>query len=70
MDPPFTFNSADEAGEMVELYWQALARDVPFTDYATSAVTQAAVADLNRRRPSMDRRRVAKSLRQRCSAAM
>ena len=33
---------------MVELYWQALARDVPFTDYSTSPVTQAAMADLNR----------------------
>ena len=35
------------AGEMVELYWQALARDVPFAAYATSPTTQAAIADLN-----------------------
>jgi len=33
---------------MVELYWQALARDVPFANYSTSPVTQAAVRDLNR----------------------
>ena len=47
MDAPFSFTSADQAGEMVELYWQALARDVPFSDYATSPVAQAAVHDLN-----------------------
>jgi hypothetical protein len=38
--------SAWAAGEMVELYWMALARDVAFTDYASNAVTQAAVAEL------------------------
>jgi hypothetical protein len=46
--PPPAFNSADAVGEMVELYWQALARDVPFTDYDLSPVTQGAVQDLNR----------------------
>lgn len=45
---PPSFSSPDAAGEMVELYWQALARDVPFTAYATSPITLAAVADLNR----------------------
>jgi hypothetical protein len=45
---PPAFSSPDAAGEMVELYWQALARDVPFTAYSTSSVTQAAIADLNR----------------------
>jgi hypothetical protein len=48
MNAPFSFSSPDAAGEMVELYWQALARDVPFTAYATSTVTQAAISDLNR----------------------
>jgi len=48
MAAPPSFSSPDAAGEMVELYWQALARDVPFTAYATSSVTQAAIADLNR----------------------
>lgn len=47
-DPPPAFSSPDAAGEMVELYWQALARDVPFTAYGTSPVIQAALADLNR----------------------
>lgn len=47
-DPAPTFKSPDAAGEMVELYWQAQARDVSFTDYATSPITRAAVQDLNR----------------------
>jgi hypothetical protein len=48
IDPPPAFTSAAAAGEMVELYWQAIARDVPFTDYATSPLALAAVADINR----------------------
>jgi hypothetical protein len=39
--------SAWAAGEMVELYWMALARDVAFTDYTSNAVTQAAAAELS-----------------------
>jgi hypothetical protein len=39
--------SAWAAGEMVELYWMALARDVAFTDYASNPITQAASAELN-----------------------
>jgi hypothetical protein len=46
--PAPAFASAQAAAEMVELYWQALARDVPFANYNTSPVTQAAVQDLNR----------------------
>lgn len=45
--PPPAFASPDAAGEMVELYWQALLRDVAFTDYPTSAPAQAAIRDLN-----------------------
>lgn len=44
---PPTLSSPDAAGEMVELYWQAVTRDVPFTAYNTSLITQAAVQDLN-----------------------
>jgi hypothetical protein len=33
---------------MVEFYWQALARDVPFTQYDTSPITAAAVQHLNK----------------------
>ncbi len=45
---PPSFTSAAAAGEMVELYWQALARDIPFTDFATSSITAAAVQDVSR----------------------
>lgn len=40
--------SAEAAGEMVELYWQALARDVPFTQYDSDPITQAAAAELTK----------------------
>ena len=46
--PAPTFHSAEEAGEIIENYWMALARDVPFTDYGAEPITQAALADLNR----------------------
>ena len=45
---PPKFNSAEEAGEIVENYWMALLRDVPFDLYPTSALAQAAADDLNR----------------------
>lgn len=43
---PPGFSSAWLAGEMAELYWQALCRDVPFTEYNTNPLTQAAANDL------------------------
>lgn len=42
-----SFQSRETAGEMVELYWTALTRDVPFNEFATDATVAAAVADLN-----------------------
>jgi len=39
--------SAQRAGEAVENYWEALLRDVPFSQYETSPLAAAAVADLN-----------------------
>jgi hypothetical protein len=48
MPPAHTLDSADRAGEAVEVYWMALARDVPFTLYGEEPITQAAIADLNR----------------------
>lgn len=39
--------SAERAGEAVENYWQALLRDVSFTQYGTSSLAAAAIADLN-----------------------
>jgi hypothetical protein len=46
--PAFTVDSATRAGEMVELYWMALARDIPFTRYGQEPITSAAIDDLNR----------------------
>lgn len=46
--PPPRFDSAEEAGEIVEDYWMALTRDVPFSEYDSHPLTQAAVADINR----------------------
>ena len=45
--PAPAFASAEEAGEMVELYWMSLLRDVPFDAYHTSALAQQAADDLS-----------------------
>ncbi|MBL8769218.1 MAG: vanadium-dependent haloperoxidase [Planctomycetes bacterium] len=39
--------SAEAAGEMVEHYWQALLRDVHFSDYATDPIAADACAELS-----------------------
>jgi hypothetical protein len=46
--PAPAFSSAEEAGEMVEHYWQALLRDVNLNRYRTHPLAQEAIADLNR----------------------
>ncbi|MGB8168984.1 MAG: vanadium-dependent haloperoxidase [Chthoniobacteraceae bacterium] len=46
--PAPTLDSKEAAGEMVENYWMALARDVPFEEYGTNAITLAAAHDLTR----------------------
>ncbi|HEX3144476.1 MAG TPA: vanadium-dependent haloperoxidase [Pyrinomonadaceae bacterium] len=43
---PPAFSSVEEAGEMTEVYWQALTRDIPFNDYGTDALIAGAIADL------------------------
>ncbi|MEM7253409.1 MAG: vanadium-dependent haloperoxidase [Pseudomonadota bacterium] len=43
----WTFRSAELAGEACEVYWQALTRDVPFSEYASNPDIADAVADLN-----------------------
>ena len=40
--------SAETAGEMVELYWAALLRDVPFAQYDSDPLAQAAAADISK----------------------
>ena len=39
--------SAQRAGEAVENYWMAVLRDVPFSQYATNALAQAAIVEIN-----------------------
>src|SRR6516162_9714944 len=46
--PPPAFSSAQAAAEMVEDYWQALTRDVPFSQYGTDPTIAQAVTDLNK----------------------
>ncbi len=46
MRPAPAFASAEEAGEMVELYWMSLLRDVNFEDYPGHPIALAAAADL------------------------
>ena len=45
---PPAFSSAQAAAEIVEDYWQALTRDVPFSQYGTDPTIAQAVADLNK----------------------
>jgi hypothetical protein len=44
--PAPTFSSAEQAAELVENYWAALLRDVPFANYTTHPLAMQAVADL------------------------
>ena len=47
IDAAPSLTSAHGAAEMVEVYWQALTRDVPFADYSQSAAIADAIADMN-----------------------
>jgi hypothetical protein len=40
--------SAERAGEMVEDYWMALTRDIPFSQYGREPITAAAITGLNK----------------------
>src|SRR5262245_6739079 len=46
--PPPPFASEAYAGEVAELYWRALTRDIPYSQYGNEQLTQAAISDLNR----------------------
>ncbi|MFC7786539.1 vanadium-dependent haloperoxidase [Rossellomorea sp. GCM10028870] len=45
--PAPSFSSPEIAAEMVELYWQALTRDIPFNEYDTNPLTIAAANELS-----------------------
>jgi hypothetical protein len=46
MPPAPAFSSAEEIAEIAEEYWMALARDIPFTQYAADPLINAAASDL------------------------
>jgi len=46
--PAPRFSSAQQAAEMIELYWQALARDVPFDEYDAHPLIARAAKELGR----------------------
>jgi hypothetical protein len=48
LEPPPRFASAEQAAELVELYWQALARDVNFADYESHPLIARAAGDVSR----------------------
>jgi hypothetical protein len=45
--PPPRFATAEQGSELVELYWQALLRDVAFADYESHPLAQRAAEDLS-----------------------
>ncbi|WP_179946332.1 vanadium-dependent haloperoxidase [Candidatus Nitrosocosmicus hydrocola] len=45
--PAPTLDSEELAGEMGELYWMALCRDIPFSTFSTDPLIQEAAADLD-----------------------
>ncbi len=47
MRPAPAFASAESAGEMVELYWSALVRDVPFNHFDSNEVVASATQELS-----------------------
>lgn len=52
--PPPAFASEEQAGEMCEVYWLALTRDVPFSQYNSDPLIAVAVEDLRRFRNFAD----------------
>lgn len=46
--PAPAFSSAEQAADLVEDYWMAILRDVPFANFSTHPLVAQAVADLNR----------------------
>lgn len=47
MRPAPKFSGQETAAEMVELYWKALCRDIPFSEYDTDPMIAAAVSELS-----------------------
>jgi hypothetical protein len=45
--PAPRIDSAEAAGEMAEMYWMSLCRDISFDEYGTNSIISEAVADLS-----------------------
>jgi hypothetical protein len=54
--PAPRFSGLEQAAEMAELYWQALARDIPFAEYESHPLTARAAVELGRLRGSAGKR--------------
>ena len=48
LPPAPALASAEEAGESVEVYWMALARDIPFSEYSTNPLIGRACQDMSK----------------------
>ena len=48
MKPAPKLDSTEEIGEIVELYWHAIAKEIPFTEYENSSLIFDACKDLSR----------------------
>jgi len=48
LPPPPAFSSARQAADIIEIYWMALARDIPYNEYASNPLIAQACEDLNR----------------------
>lgn len=46
IDAPPEFDSDQQVGELAEVYWQSLARDIPFREYGKSDLIRDAAAEL------------------------
>jgi hypothetical protein len=46
--PPPRFSSAEQAAEMVEMYWRALLRDIPFDEYETNPLVAKASTEIHK----------------------
>jgi membrane-associated phospholipid phosphatase len=60
--PAPRFDSAAQAAEMVELYWQSLARDIPFSAYDANPLIAEACGELGKTPPTVFRGPAAGSL--------
>ncbi len=58
--PPPSFSSSDMSAELIEMYWMALARDIPFDEYESSPLIAQASKELSNisgyKGPSIDGR--------------